>query len=315
MTATRFPFPMPYGWFVACRLDEVPEATPHSLELVGTELVVWRPEAGAEPSVFEAFCPHLGAHFGVGGRVEGGCLVCPFHEWTFATDGTNESIPYADRPNRKARVRTYPTTVRNGFVLFWYHPDPDVAPQWEIPELVPDDFVLAGANEWRVRSAWQEIAENAVDMAHFTSVHGLTRVGDIGELTIDGHRRTIRSTQSFNTARGTFEGSIEANSHGPGLGVTHFDLMGRVTLLSSTTPVSEGEVVVRFTMYHSPDDIGAKIAAPFSEEVRRQFEQDIPIWESKRYVPSPALAPSERPVTEFRRWASQFYATPAAAEG
>ncbi len=44
-------------------------------------------------------------------------------------------------------------------------------------------------------------------------------------------------------------------------------------------------------------------------EVRRQFEEDMPIWESKRFVATPALAPTERPVTEFRRWASQFYAT------
>ena len=36
------------------------------------------------------------------------------------------------------------------------------------------------------------------------------------------------------------------------------------------------------------------------------------VWERdgtrRRYEPSPALAPSEKPVTEFRRWASQFYA-------
>jgi hypothetical protein len=28
---------------------------------------------------------------------------------------------------------------------------------------------------------------------------------------------------------------------------------------------------------------------------------------NKRYQPTPALAPTERPVTEFRRWAAQFY--------
>ncbi len=305
---SRFPFPMPFGWFVACKVEDIPEAEPLTLQLVGMELVAWRPEPGADPELFEAWCPHLGAHLGVGGRVVEGCLVCPFHEWTFGPDGANASIPYADKPNRKARIRTFPTVVRNGFLVFWYHPDPAVAPKWEVPELVADDFVLAGAYEWRVRSVWQEIAENSVDMAHFTSVHGLTRVGDIGEITMDGPRRTINSTQSFNTARGTFEGAISANSHGPGLGVTHFDLMGRVTLLSATTPVDDESVLVRFTMFHSPDDIGAKIAAPFAEEVRRQFEQDIPIWEAKRYETSPALAPSERPVTEFRRWASQFYA-------
>jgi len=44
--------------------------------------------------------------------------------------------------------------------------------------------------------------------------------------------------------------------------------------------------------------------------VSRQFGEDIPIWENKRYQPSPALAPSERAVTEFRRWAGQFYPEP-----
>jgi phenylpropionate dioxygenase-like ring-hydroxylating dioxygenase large terminal subunit len=169
--------------------------------------------------------------------------------------------------------------------------------------------VLAGAFEWQVHTAWQEIAENSVDMAHFTSVHGLSQVADISDLTMDGPFRTINSTQAFNTAKGVFEGTLQSNSFGPGLGVTHFDLMGRVTLLSMTTPIDEDSVRVRFSMFHGPtDEIAAKIAAPFAEEVKRQFEQDMPIWEAKRFVPSPSLAPTERPVTEFRRWASQFYA-------
>lgn len=309
MGEARFPFPVPFGWFMACRADEVPDGGVVALRYVGMDLVAWR--SGDELSVFEAYCPHLGAHFAVGGRVEDGCLVCPFHEWSFDTDGRNTAIPYAERPNRKARVRAFPTVVRNGMLLFWYHPDPAVAPRWELPELVPDDFVVAGSAEWRVRTAWQEIAENSVDMAHFRSVHGLSRVSSIDEMTIDGPRRRVRSTQTFNSDRGTFEGAIESNSHGPGIGVTHFDLIGRVTLVSATTPVDADEVHVRFTMYHSPDEIGARIAAPFAAEVRRQFDQDIPIWESKRYLPTPALASTERAVTEFRRWASQFYAEAA----
>jgi 3-Ketosteroid 9alpha-hydroxylase C-terminal domain len=38
-------------------------------------------------------------------------------------------------------------------------------------------------------------------------------------------------------------------------------------------------------------------------------------WENERYQPTPALAPTERPVTEFRRWAAQFYAEMAAPVG
>jgi phenylpropionate dioxygenase-like ring-hydroxylating dioxygenase large terminal subunit len=304
----RFPFPLPFGWFMACRVDDVPEGPPLALRYFDTDLVAWND--GASVRLFDAYCPHLGAHLGVGGRVVEGCLVCPFHEWSFDGDGRNVAIPYAERPNGKARVRSYPTTVRSGFVLFWRHPDPEVEPAWEIPELVPEDFIAAATFEWRVRTAWQEVAENSVDMAHFTSVHGLTRVGAIDDLVIDGPRRHITSSQSFNTARGTFEGAIAANSYGPGIGVTHFDLMGRATLVSCTTPVDADEVHVRFHFFHSPDEVAAKITPPFAQEVQRQFEQDIPIWEAKRFVATPALAPSEKAVTEFRRWASQFYVTP-----
>ena len=54
--------------------------------------------------------------------------------------------------------------------------------------------------------------------------------------------------------------------------------------------------------------MAAKIAPGFAAEVERQFDQDIPIWESKTFLPVPSLAPSEKPVTEFRKWAAQFYA-------
>lgn len=309
---SRFPFPLPYGWFSVGRLDELPDEPVTSVRYQDTDLVVWRDDAGGEPAyrVFDAYCPHLGAHLGVGGRVDDGCLVCPFHEWSFAADGTNVAIPYADRPNRKARIRAYPTAVRNGQLLFWFHPDPDVPPKWEVAQALTDEHREVGRYTWTVRSVWQEVAENSVDMAHFRSVHGLERVADIGEVLLDGPLRTVKSVQLFNSARGTFEGALETTSYGPGMGVIHFDLMGRVTMISATTPVDPDTIEVRFTLYHSGDPIAEKIGAGFAAEVSRQFGEDIPIWENKRYQPSPALAPSERAVTEFRRWAGQFYPEP-----
>ncbi len=72
----------------------------------------------------DAYCPHLGANLALGGRVEGCNLVCPFHWWEWDGEGRNARIPYSDRTNAKARVRSYPTIDVNGFVMFWYHPDP-----------------------------------------------------------------------------------------------------------------------------------------------------------------------------------------------
>ena len=42
--------------------------------------------------------------------------------------------------------------------------------------------------------------------------------------------------------------------------------------------------------------------------VSREVTQDIPIWEAKRYVARPQLAPGEAPILEYRRWFAQFYA-------
>jgi phenylpropionate dioxygenase-like ring-hydroxylating dioxygenase large terminal subunit len=306
-TDRRFPFPLPHGWFAVGRLDELDPTQVRPARVAGTDLVVWHD--GSEWHVFDAYCPHLGAHLGVGGWVDDGCLVCPFHEWRYGTDGTNVAIPYTDRPNRKARVRSYPTVVRNRSVLMWWHPDETVEPMWDVADVLDPDAVECMRFTRQISSWWQELAENAVDMAHFTSVHGLSTMGKIGELDIDGPVRRVHSSQSFKTARGEFEGSIESTSYGPGMGVVQFELMSIVTLVSTTTPLEDGLLESRFTLYHAPgDEMGEKIGTAFGDEVQRQFDQDIPIWEAKRYQPSPALAPIEKPITEFRRWASQFYA-------
>ena len=48
--------------------------------------------------IVDAYCPHLGANLGVGGRVHGNCIECPFHGWQFDGEtGQCTSIPYADK--------------------------------------------------------------------------------------------------------------------------------------------------------------------------------------------------------------------------
>ena len=92
------------------------------------------------------------------------------------------------------------------------------------------------------------------------------------------------------------------------IGYIEFQLFSTVILVSATTPLDDERVRQRFTFYTDGSDVAAKIAPGFAAEVERQFDQDIPIWESKSYVPVPALAPNEKPATEFRKWAAQFYA-------
>lgn len=64
-----------------------------------------------------------------------GCeLVCPFHGWQFDAADANTLIPYSQRTNGRARLRSYPVVERNGLVMAWYHPQGD-GPLWEIPHV------------------------------------------------------------------------------------------------------------------------------------------------------------------------------------
>lgn len=61
----------------------------------GEELVAFRTEDGVA-NVTDAYCPHLGAHLGIMGRVVGDCIECPFHGWRFkGKDGSCSHVPYA----------------------------------------------------------------------------------------------------------------------------------------------------------------------------------------------------------------------------
>ncbi len=77
----RYPFPAyANGWFRIAYSNELEAGQVLPLSLLGRELVLYRDEAG-EAHVLDAYCRHLGAHLGHGGKVEGEGLRCPFHAW------------------------------------------------------------------------------------------------------------------------------------------------------------------------------------------------------------------------------------------
>ena len=90
------PLPLPIGWYCVAEEAELAAGELRRVRSFGQELVLWRGENG-EPHLWDAYCPHLGAHLGVGGKVEGDGLRCPFHAWKFDGSGRCIEIPYAKR--------------------------------------------------------------------------------------------------------------------------------------------------------------------------------------------------------------------------
>jgi nitrite reductase/ring-hydroxylating ferredoxin subunit len=70
-------------------LDDVKNIKPgkvHRYSVAGEELIA-RTDATGGLRVFDAYCPHQGAHLGYGGKLDDDCLRCPFHGFHFDTEG------------------------------------------------------------------------------------------------------------------------------------------------------------------------------------------------------------------------------------
>ena len=314
MSADRFPFPVPFGWFCVGYPEEFPVGEPKAIYYFDRHLVAWRDDAGAL-HVQDAFCPHLGAHLGHGGTVDGCELVCPFHGWSFDAEGTNTNIPYSERTNRKGTLRTFPVAEVNGVSMVWYHPEADVEPMWEIPAL-PE---FNGDPEWStvirtahtVEAAWQEMAENGVDSAHFAFVHNTAEVPELESYECGFPGSQMRSSQKFPTPRGVMEGRIDSQMIGPGVSIVEFSGIVDTMTFAVTTPIRRDQCITRFNFrFKTLGDAQTtqNVGQAFVQEVDKQFLEDKPIWEHKAHLVRPALADTDGPFMKFRKWAAQFYA-------
>ena len=83
----RYPFPPnPEGWYLLCESASLAPGDVVPLHYFGRELVLYRTEGG-RAVVADAHCPHMGAHLGYGGVVDGEGIRCPFHHWRYDVDG------------------------------------------------------------------------------------------------------------------------------------------------------------------------------------------------------------------------------------
>jgi phenylpropionate dioxygenase-like ring-hydroxylating dioxygenase large terminal subunit len=155
-------------WHVVGVADSVRDK-PVATKLLNEQLVLFR--LGGKVVCFQDLCIHRGTPLSLG-RTEGDLVVCAYHGWAYAADGSCVRIPSLP-PNlgipRKARATTYRCEERYGFV--WVCLDEPRAPIPEFPEYNDPSYerFLLGPLLWRCGAARE--VENFVDQAHFAWVH------------------------------------------------------------------------------------------------------------------------------------------------
>jgi nitrite reductase/ring-hydroxylating ferredoxin subunit len=316
----------PNGWYALCLARDLQPGEIKTLQFAGEDIVLFRTRSG-EVSALEAYCPHLGAHIGYGGRVEGEYVRCPFHGFEYNVRGECTSTPYGTRIPPKARARTFPAVERNGLIVAYFDGDGN-PPAWDIPALNWEGWSSLITQDWAFRGHPQETTENSVDIGHFTEIHGYTGVGMLKELRAEGPYLTTR--YKMTRAEGLFGRpvSTEFEIHVHGLGyslvevhVLGYEIFSRLFVLS--TPTDGENIHLRIALSLLEDTHPGKIhpllgLAPrgflnkiIARETLKGFahdvQQDFVIWQNKRYVQPPILAEGDGPVGKYRQWARQFY--------
>ena len=176
-------------WYPLAVVEFLDPTRPHSVQLLGKDLVLWR-DGSQTWRCFEDACPHRLVPLSEG-RVEAeGTLLCAYHAWRFDGQGQCTHIPQAKDAETESKYRqsdracaiAYPTQERQGILWVWGEPGEDglQASQQQVPRLTPelDDALLSiQAGAWAIRDlpyGWDFFMENVSDPAHVpVSHHGL----------------------------------------------------------------------------------------------------------------------------------------------
>jgi phenylpropionate dioxygenase-like ring-hydroxylating dioxygenase large terminal subunit len=313
---SRFPMPRyPNGWFQVAYSDELEPGAVRPLKYFGRDMVLFRTASG-QAAVLDAFCPHLGAHLGHGGKVVGESVQCPFHAWSFGCDGQCTEVPYATKIPPRAKVAPWNVVERAGLILVWFHAE-GLPPQWEVPQ-VPEygneEWTPYERRSWKIKTHNQEMAENSCDSAHFLYVHGTAGMPST-RVEVKDHLLHMFSETKMTTPMGKVGGSVESLLYGFGFTLTRFKGIVETLLVSSATTIDEDYVEMRFsfTVKKLPTkDVTKTVGRAFIAEIERQVGQDIPIWENKAYKQAPLIVDGDGPLGTFRKWVKQFYSEPKA---
>ena len=159
-------------WQPVCLSSELADL-PIVVRMLGEDLVVFRTTAG-DVAVMERHCSHRGASLEYGLPSDKG-IVCCYHGWHYACDGTILDTPNDPDSTIKERIchPAYPAHEYNGLIFAW------MGPPEEIPDFPILDFYRQHDTEIIPFSLhfpcnWVQVLDNTQDPTHSCFLH--TRV-------------------------------------------------------------------------------------------------------------------------------------------
>nr|XP_054919013.1 cholesterol 7-desaturase nvd-like [Dermacentor andersoni] len=323
----------PNGWFPIVESQELKVEQVKRVDVLGLELVAFRTEDGIA-HVLDAYCPHLGAHLGVMGRVVGDCIECPFHGWRFdANDGACTHVPYSAKVPDFVKIKTWTTAELLGNVFLWYHADGE-EPSWQVedvPEVTSGRWKAGRRYEETLNCHIRDLSENESDVTHFSYFHGpnvllppeefAKNAGDTGWGRFVTHLWTAKwytkdhrccvdiaaKIRVLGRCPRFFDNVTNLTLQGPGLLVVRVECdFGTQLTVVAVTPMGPFRIRVVHTIHYEPR---ASLLFRWLASIvyAKSFERDLLVWNHKKMLLKPPFQKGDKTIVEFRRWYNQFY--------
>lgn len=263
--------------------------------------------------VFDATCPHRGAHLGFGGKLAGeSAVVCPFHGY---------KISLGDDCKHDFCVKEYETFVHAGMV-FVRVSDQGITNFPAALQKLSETYSFVSGFTMELEVDAQLAIENAFDNSHFQPVHGLCREPEFEICDPDDNEFAVRGV--FHIPPSDWQGQADpskpvevgflARAFSPGLVVS--ELLGEFpydyAVISAAAPSPKPNhctirlsVGLRTQPGQTPDPHLAKSLLEFS---RTGLEMDRVVWNNMLPNMEPNWTEKDRCVRAFTEFCDPFHA-------
>lgn len=307
------------GWYLLAFTSAITEElTP--VTVGDRRLMIVRSEGADGPAfqVADSTCPHRGANLAIGGSVRGNCVVCPFH-------------------GRLIRVGTHPTrpsvqaydTVHIGELLFVRFGDDELGDNG-FPDAIrrlTTGREIRPAVDRAVDVPVEFVVENAFDIEHFPTVHGVPslqgmvteRAAD-GTLSIGGDFMTMADPwydlRYRKAAADYLGGSGSRAAHRSAFRAVAFS----PTVVATSFGSGTGDPIILTGALPTPDGTQVRVAVigdagqPLDYIVdgsRLAISQDCVVWANLDPDATWDLGPEDVNVVAFRDFVAHFPLAPA----
>lgn len=158
-------------WYPVIPIAQLSKDKPASFQLLNQKIALWLGTDG-KPAAVADYCCHRSAQISKGIVIDG-CIRCPYHGWTYNSQGTCVNVPQMEREQqlpKTYKVPSYLCVEKYGYVWVCLDREP-LQPIPEIPAVSDPNFrtIHEFYETWKVGGL--RVIENSFDSAHGNFVH------------------------------------------------------------------------------------------------------------------------------------------------